>query len=90
MSKNVDPMRLSRRGLLKATGGLAGAAALAGTIGHISIAEAQDAVTVTLWGNHPEWKAQSFRQGGLRLMRYERLMSGGARFLYATINKAPN
>jgi ABC-type glycerol-3-phosphate transport system substrate-binding protein len=56
VSKNVDHLRLSRRGLLKATGGLAGAAALAGTIGHISIAEAQDAVTVTLWGNHPEWK----------------------------------
>jgi raffinose/stachyose/melibiose transport system substrate-binding protein len=55
VSKNVDPLRLSRRGLLKATGGLAGAAMLAGPL-HIHLAEAQDAVTVTLWGNHPEWK----------------------------------
>jgi len=39
-------------------------------------------------GNHPEWKAQSFRQGGLRLMKYERLASGAGRFLYATISKA--
>jgi hypothetical protein len=38
-------------------------------------------------GNHPEWKAQSFREGGLRLMRYERLASGAGRFLYATVSK---
>lgn len=58
MSESVDPMRLSRRGLLKASGGLAGAAALGvgGVIGHIHLAEAQDAVTVSIWGNHPEWK----------------------------------
>jgi raffinose/stachyose/melibiose transport system substrate-binding protein len=58
MSKNVDHLRLSRRGLFKATGGLAGAAALAGPFANIGlrIAGAQDEVTVSIWGNHPEWK----------------------------------
>jgi ABC-type glycerol-3-phosphate transport system substrate-binding protein len=58
MSKNVDHLRLSRRGLIKATGGIAGAAALAGPFANLGlhIAEAQNTVTITIWGNHPEWK----------------------------------
>jgi len=58
MSKSPDRLRLSRRGLIKATGGIAGASALAGpfaTLG-LHIAEAQNAVTISIWGNHPEWK----------------------------------
>jgi hypothetical protein len=47
--------RLDRRRLLK---GVGGAAALA-TIGQTAITvgvNAQDAVTITMWGNHPEWR----------------------------------
>ncbi|HEY7033050.1 MAG TPA: extracellular solute-binding protein [Thermomicrobiales bacterium] len=58
MSKNVDHRRLSRRGLIKATGGIAGAAALAGPFANLGMpsASAQATTTVSLWGNHPEWK----------------------------------
>jgi raffinose/stachyose/melibiose transport system substrate-binding protein len=47
--------RLDRRRLLQ---GVGGAAALA-TFGQTSFAigaNAQDAVTITMWGNHPEWR----------------------------------
>ncbi len=54
MSKNVSRVHLSRRSLLRATGGMAGAVALANV--KLRGAGAQDAVTVTIWGNHPEWK----------------------------------
>jgi raffinose/stachyose/melibiose transport system substrate-binding protein len=58
MSKNVDHLRLSRRSLVKATGGLAAASAVAGPLANLGLrsASAQDATTVSLWGNHPEWK----------------------------------
>lgn len=47
--------RIDRRRLLQGTGGAAALAALgqpAFTIG----AGAQDALTITMWGNHPEWR----------------------------------
>jgi ABC-type glycerol-3-phosphate transport system substrate-binding protein len=48
---------VSRRRLLHATGGLA-AATLTGSLSTrgAALALAQDAVSVTMWGNHPEWK----------------------------------
>lgn len=48
---------LNRRRLLQAAGGLAAVAA-AGPLGGLrtSPASAQDAVDLTMWGNHPEWK----------------------------------
>ena len=50
---------LSRRRMLQATGGLAAAAASARWGGFAPhLAGAQDAVTVTMWGNHPEWAEQ--------------------------------
>jgi xylobiose transport system substrate-binding protein len=36
--------------------GAAGAGTLAAAGGRIGTARAQDAVTITMWGNHPEWK----------------------------------
>ncbi len=57
MSRRVSgttSLALSRRRILQASGGLAAAAAL-GTLG-ARTASAQDAITVTMWGNHPEWK----------------------------------
>lgn len=47
--------RFDRRRLLQGTGGAAALAAL----GHSAFAigaGAQDAVTITMWGNHPEWR----------------------------------
>ena len=43
---------------MQATGGVAAGAAMAGSLGLIRAgnAGAADDVTVTLWGNHPEWK----------------------------------
>jgi len=54
MSKSDVTVRVSRRTLLKATGALAGTAALGGL--HRQSAFAQDQVTISIWGNHPEWK----------------------------------
>ncbi len=45
----------NRRSLLKAGGALAAAGALTSFTFGIRPAGAQDAVTVTMWGNHPEW-----------------------------------
>jgi raffinose/stachyose/melibiose transport system substrate-binding protein len=51
---------LSRRQLVKATGGVVAGAALAGTLGsQARFARAQDAVTITMWSNHPEWQDQN-------------------------------
>src|SRR5262245_37723842 len=44
--------RLGRRRLLQVAGGGAGLALL----GRPGFAGAQDELTVTMWGNHPEWK----------------------------------
>lgn len=46
---------LDRRSLLRSTGAAAGLAALAAAGLRVD-ASAQDSVSVTLWGNHPEWK----------------------------------
>ena len=46
---------LDRRRLLQQAGGAAALAALART-GFTIGANAQDAVTITMWGNHPEWR----------------------------------
>jgi raffinose/stachyose/melibiose transport system substrate-binding protein len=58
VSKNVSHVHLSRRGLLKAGGGLAAASALGGSVANLGVrsAAAQEQTTVTIWGNHPEWK----------------------------------
>ncbi len=47
--------RTDRRSLIKAGGALAAAGALTSFTFGIRTAGAQDAVTVTMWGNHPEW-----------------------------------
>ena len=48
---------VSRRRLLQATGGLAAGAAFAGTLGSLNPGFAlADDVSVSIWGNHPEWK----------------------------------
>lgn len=47
--------RSDRRSLLKAGGALAAAGALTSFSFSLRSAGAQDAVTVTMWGNHPEW-----------------------------------
>jgi raffinose/stachyose/melibiose transport system substrate-binding protein len=47
--------RTDRRSLLKAGGALAAAGALTSFSFTIRSAGAQDPVTVTMWGNHPEW-----------------------------------
>jgi raffinose/stachyose/melibiose transport system substrate-binding protein len=47
--------RTDRRSLIKAGGALAAAGALTSFTFGIRSAGAQDAVTVTMWGNHPEW-----------------------------------
>ncbi len=54
---SFDPLnrRVNRRTLAKTTGGLAALAALGGSFSARS-AFAQDATSVTMWGNHPEWK----------------------------------
>src|SRR5215217_892094 len=54
---SFDPFnqRLNRRTLAKTTGGLAALAAFSGSLG-ARHTFAQDATTVTMWGNHPEWK----------------------------------
>jgi ABC-type glycerol-3-phosphate transport system substrate-binding protein len=47
-------LHVSRRTMMKVLGGTAAAAALA--TGPVSrFASAQDSVSVTIWGNHPEW-----------------------------------
>ena len=48
---------MSRRGILKATGAATALASLATM--RIPVAGAQDAVTITIWSNHPEWQDQS-------------------------------
>src|SRR6478735_7498214 len=54
---SFDPLnrRVNRRTLAKTTGGLAALAAFGGSFSARN-AFAQDATTVTMWGNHPEWK----------------------------------
>ena len=47
--------RLDRRRLLQRVGGAAALATL-GRTGFTIGANAQDAVTITMWGNHPEWR----------------------------------
>src|SRR4051794_11277732 len=52
-------LTLSRRRLVQATGGIAAGAALAGSFGmRPNDARAQDATTITIWSNHPEWQDQ--------------------------------
>ncbi len=52
---SLGSRRTGRRDLLKAGGAAALAGALAPMVFTIRTAGAQDAVTVTMWGNHPEW-----------------------------------
>lgn len=57
MSESIKHSRLTRRSLVRGAGG----AALASITGMPAVVwsrqvSAQDAVTVTIWGNHPEWK----------------------------------
>ncbi len=47
---------LSRRRMLQGAGGLAAVAAFGPMTFNLSPAAAQEAVEVTMWGNHPEWK----------------------------------
>jgi raffinose/stachyose/melibiose transport system substrate-binding protein len=59
MSEVFDPLvaRLNRRRLLRQAGGAAALAALAGPVAfRPRAARGQENVTVTMWGNHPEWK----------------------------------
>ncbi|MGH2616143.1 MAG: ABC transporter substrate-binding protein [Thermomicrobiales bacterium] len=51
----LNGTRLDRRWLLQAAGGAAALAAF-GHRGFTIGASAQDAVTITMWGNHPEWR----------------------------------
>jgi raffinose/stachyose/melibiose transport system substrate-binding protein len=57
-SRDLSALRINRRRLLQTTGGVAAGAAMSGALGLITIggASAADSVTVTIWGNHPEWK----------------------------------
>jgi len=58
--KAAQSLKLSRRRLVQATGGIAAGAAFAGTIGpRARVASAQDATTITMWSNHPEWQDQN-------------------------------
>lgn len=53
----ATPRSLTRRRVLQATGGLLAGAAAGPFAGFgQGVAGAQDAVSVTMWGNHPEWK----------------------------------
>jgi ABC-type glycerol-3-phosphate transport system substrate-binding protein len=47
---------LTRRRMLQGAGGLAALAAFGPRALQVSPAAAQEAVQVTMWGNHPEWK----------------------------------
>jgi ABC-type glycerol-3-phosphate transport system substrate-binding protein len=47
--------RTGRRELLKGAGALAMAGAMSPMAFSIRSAGAQDSITVTMWGNHPEW-----------------------------------
>src|SRR5215208_4320999 len=57
MTRAIDltEARLDRRRLLQRAGG-ATALAMLGRTGFAIGANAQDAVTITMWGNHPEWR----------------------------------
>jgi raffinose/stachyose/melibiose transport system substrate-binding protein len=57
MTRATAPSRahFDRRRLLQATGGAAALATLGQTRFTIG-ASAQDALTITMWGNHPEWR----------------------------------
>lgn len=56
-SRDLTARRISRRRLIQASGGLAAGAAFAGSFGFITAGHASAAdVTVSIWGNHPEWK----------------------------------
>src|SRR5215204_2427425 len=52
---SLSGSRLDRRLLLQRVGGAAALATL-GRTGFTVGANAQDAVTITMWGNHPEWR----------------------------------
>jgi ABC-type glycerol-3-phosphate transport system substrate-binding protein len=52
---SLSGARLDRRRLLQRVGGAA-ALATVGRTGFTIGANAQDAVTITMWGNHPEWR----------------------------------
>ncbi len=52
---SLESRRTGRRQLLKAGGALALAGAMSPIAFTIRQAGAEDAVTVTMWGNHPEW-----------------------------------
>ena len=52
---SLGERRTGRRQILKAGGALALAGAMSPIAFSIRSAGAQDAVTVTMWGNHPEW-----------------------------------
>lgn len=57
-SRDLGALRISRRRLIQTTGAAATGAAVAGSLGFVTArnAGAADDVTVTIWGNHPEWK----------------------------------
>ena len=55
MRQTLTGARLDRRRLLQRVGGAAALATL-GRTGFTIGASAQDAVTITMWGNHPEWR----------------------------------
>lgn len=52
---SLGTRRTGRRALLKTGGALALAGAMSPIVFTIRTAGAEDAVTVTMWGNHPEW-----------------------------------
>jgi len=52
---SLGARRTGRRELLKGAGALAIAGAMSPMVFSIRSAGAQDSVTVTMWGNHPEW-----------------------------------
>jgi ABC-type glycerol-3-phosphate transport system substrate-binding protein len=54
-AKSLTGSRLGRRRLLQSVSGAAALATL-GRTGFTIGANAQDAVTITMWNNHPEWR----------------------------------
>src|SRR5918999_3114245 len=52
---DLTGLRLDRRRLLQRVGGAAAVVTIGQTVVTVG-ATAQDAVTITMWGNHPEWR----------------------------------